>query len=95
MGEVNVRLAPEKQNRLLQDRDHKIEGVLQGGPKRSKQSNLAAFTVEGGLDAKFLYFAIKIAYCLSNIAMQIGYLPHLKNKSQTPLRHTTFIFRYI
>ena len=63
---------------------------IQGGSERSRQSNLAVFTVEGGLDAKFLYFAIKIAYCLSNIAMQIGYLPHLKNKSQTPLRHTAF-----
>ena len=29
------------------------ELVLQGGPERSRQSNLAVFTVEGGLDSKF------------------------------------------
>ena len=28
---------------------------IQGGPERSRQSNLAVFTVEGGLDAKFPY----------------------------------------
>ena len=27
--------------------------ILQSGPERSRQSNLAVFIVEGGLDAKF------------------------------------------
>ena len=31
-----------------------VEGTLvQGGPERSRQSNLAVFTVEGGLDSTF------------------------------------------
>ena len=29
--------------------------LLQGGPERLRQSNLAVFTVEGGLDSKFPY----------------------------------------
>ena len=29
--------------------------ILHGGPERSRQSNLAVFTVEGGLDSKFSY----------------------------------------
>ena len=28
---------------------------VQGGPERPRQSNLAAFTVEGGLDSKFTH----------------------------------------
>ena len=28
---------------------------VQGGPERSRQSNLGVFTVEGGLEAKFPY----------------------------------------
>ena len=28
--------------------------LVQGGPERSRQSNLAVFAVEGGLDSKFL-----------------------------------------
>ena len=28
---------------------------VQGGPERSRQSNLAVFTVEGGLDSKYPY----------------------------------------
>ena len=30
-----------------------LSTVIQGGPERSGQSNLAVFTVEGGLDSKF------------------------------------------
>ena len=29
--------------------------ILQSGPERSRQSNLAVFTVEGGLDSKVPY----------------------------------------
>ena len=31
------------------------ENTIQGGPERSRQSNLAVFTIEGGLDSKFPY----------------------------------------
>ena len=30
-----------------------VSKKLQGGPERSRQSNLAVFAVEGGLDSKF------------------------------------------
>ena len=33
--------------------DNDIRSDIQGGPERSRQSNLAMFTVEGGLDSKF------------------------------------------
>ena len=29
--------------------------IVQGGPERSRQSNLAVFAVEGGLDSKFTH----------------------------------------
>ena len=45
------------------------------------------------IQTKTHHFLIEIAYCLSNIAMQIGFLPYLKNKIQTPLRHTAFFIQ--
>ena len=32
---------------------YKNDNDIQGGPERSRQSNLAVFTVESGLDSKF------------------------------------------
>ena len=39
---------------IFQAKNHTF-AIIQGGPERSRQSNLAVFTVEGGLDLKFPY----------------------------------------
>ena len=72
----------------------RVKSKLQGSPERSRQSNLAVFAVESGLDAKFLYvktyhFAVDIFHCLSINSIYNWFLPYIKNKSQTTLRHAS------
>ena len=59
---------------------------IQGGPEISRQSNLASFTVEGGLDQKFLYvrsFCNRNNPCFSNISINNGF--HYTSKMKVRL----------
>ena len=49
-----------------------VKEVL-GGPERSRQSNLAVFTVEGGLDAKFPYLEQDLSFSNRNSLLLLKY----------------------
>ena len=64
------------------------------GPERS---NLAVFTVEGGLDSKFPYSKQVSSFCYRNmpLAFKKIYIQWIdmdiyKNECQTPSRHASF-----
>ena len=44
-------------------------------------------------DRSYSYIVLALVYCILNTAMQNGFLPYIKSKSQTPLRHTEFFIQ--
>ena len=46
---------------------------VQGGPDRSRQSNLAVFPVEGGLNSKFPCVKLDLWFCIGNTHLPFKY----------------------
>ena len=57
----------------LYEQNECILDDIQGGPERSRQSNFAVFTVEGGLDSKVPYVKYDLSYYIRYIPFLFKY----------------------